>query len=181
MARAPRVNVGGAFFHVTCRGALGQTLFSSREEFMTFLKMVAKAAARHRWLCHGYCLMGTHYHLVLETTEPTLSQGMHMLNLGYARWFNRHTGGRGHVFEARFYSGLIAREEHLFETVRYVAVNPVRAGLCAAAADWPWSSYPVLLGAAAPVPGIIDRRTTLGLLVARRARTRTLRDMVEAA
>jgi putative transposase len=181
MPRPTRLNVADAYFHVTCNGAVKQTIFARDDDRLIFLRMLARTIERHRWHCHSYCLMGTHYHLIVETTEPTLSQGMHQLNLGYARWFNRQNGGRGHVFEARFYSGLIETETHLLGTIRYIAHNPVHAGLCAHPEDWPWSSYRVLLGAEAPVAGIIDARRTLALVYSRDLYEDRLRELVEAA
>jgi putative transposase len=119
---------------------------------------------RHRWLCHAYCLMTTHYHVVLETTEATLSAGMHVLNGCYARTFNRRHGTKGHVFDARFGSRLVSSQSHLLDAVRYVALNPVRAGLSETPQAWPWSSYATLLGDFEPLAGIVDRRRTLALL-----------------
>jgi putative transposase len=178
VARPPRLNVGGAFFHVTARGAAARTIFRDDEDRLAFLDALQRTTRRRRWLCHGYCLMDTHYHLVVETSEPNLSQGMHVLNGCYARSFNRRHGGRGHVFDARFYSGLMLTEAHVLATVRYVVLNPVRAGLCTAPGDWPWSSYRALVGADEPVAGLIDRNRTLSLLDAREAAER-VRQYVE--
>jgi putative transposase len=85
--------------------------------------------------------MTNHFHLLIATPEPTLSEGMHYLNGVYAKKFNeRHEVG-GHLFESRFRSALVETEEHLLEVLRYVAFNPVHAGLCDAPGDWPWTSF----------------------------------------
>jgi hypothetical protein len=92
--------------------------------------------------------MPTHYHLLIETLEPNLSAGMQRLNGVYAKSFNYAHGFEGHLFERRFRSVVIETEPQLFETARYVALNPVRAGLCGDPADWPWSSYAAMTGRA---------------------------------
>src|SRR5919202_3359683 len=107
MPRAPRLNISGATFHVTTRGAAERTIFADGFDRVQFLAVVRKTMQRHAWLCHGYCVMGTHYHLIVETTRPTLSGGMHLLNTSYAHGFNRRYRGRGNVFAARFYSRLV--------------------------------------------------------------------------
>ncbi len=94
--------------------------------------------------------MDTHYHLVVETPAPNLSEGMHRLNSLYAQTFNRRHRVEGHLFQGRFHSVLVQGNWHLLELSRYVALNPVRAGLCAAARDWRWSSCGAMLGQTRP-------------------------------
>jgi hypothetical protein len=98
--------------------------------------------------------MTNHYHLIVQTTEPNLSQAMHHLNGSYARWFNRRNGHRGHVFERRFHAAAIESDWHLLEACRYVVLNPVRAGLARAPAEWAWSSYRATVGLASPATGL---------------------------
>jgi REP element-mobilizing transposase RayT len=83
--------------------------------------------------------MGTHYHVVLRSTMPSLAAGMHWLNGVYAQRFNRRYERYGHLFAGRYGSRVIEDEEYLARACEYVLLNPVRAGLCGAAADWPWS------------------------------------------
>jgi putative transposase len=113
---------------------------------------------RYGWLLYSYCLLGNHYHLVIETPRPNLSRGMRQLNGLYARRFNLRHGRVGHVFQARFRSILVENESYLLAVCRYVVLNPVRAGLCDDPGDWAWSSYNGTVGvAAAPVPLALDR------------------------
>ena len=90
--------------------------------------------------------MGTHYHLVIECTLPDLCDGLHRLNGVYAQRFNRRYGRRGHLFGDRYAGWLVRDDEHLTETIVYVLENPVRAGLCHHASDWPWSGPRHLVG-----------------------------------
>ena len=113
---------------------------------------------RYSWLCHAYCLMGNHYHLVIETPLANLSLGMRQLNGLYARRFNLRHGRVGHVFQARFRSILVASDAYLLAVCRYVVLNPVRAGLCSHPQEWPWSSYAATAGMCpAAIPLALDR------------------------
>ena len=92
--------------------------------------------------------MPNHYHLVIETPNADLSHGMQHLNGAYANAFNEQHGLDGHLFQGRFHAVLVESTWQLLELTRYLAVNPVTAGLCAHPADWPWGSYAGLIGAA---------------------------------
>jgi REP element-mobilizing transposase RayT len=117
---------------------------------VTFMRMFARIAVRYRWVVYAWCLMTTHYHIVVHTPEAGLSEGMRDLNGAYARWSNRYRGRADHAFGKRFGSVLIETDEHLQEACRYVVLNPVRAGICSSPADWPWSSYHATVGLAHP-------------------------------
>jgi REP-associated tyrosine transposase len=138
MASPLRTEFPGAIYHVTTRAI--QVMFADAVDREQFLFVLAKVIAEHGWICHAYCLMGNHFHLVVETPEPNLARGMRELNSAYARYFNRRHGRRGPLCEKRYGAVVIAREAHLLEVVRYVVLNPVRAGLCETAEEWPWSS-----------------------------------------
>jgi putative transposase len=104
------------------------------------MRLLRDVVARGRWSCHAYCLMGTHYHLVLESDRDALSAGVQRLNGVYAQLFNRRHGRTGHLFGDRFHAWVIVDEDHLRATCAYVLENPVRAGLCADPSDWPWTA-----------------------------------------
>lgn len=150
MPRKPRPTAAGVY-HVTARSIRGHVLFESDADFLFFLLLLTRVAALYRWECIAYCLMSTHYHLLIRVPEGTLSAGFHRLNSTYAHWFNEVHGYHGHVFEARFYSGPIEADGHLLESIRYIVLNPVRAGLCAQPGQWRWSSHRALCGHA-PCP-----------------------------
>jgi hypothetical protein len=101
-------------------------------------------------LCHAYCLMGNHYHLLLETPDANLSLAVRQLNGAYAQAFNRRHSRVGHLFQGRFNSRLVAKETYLLVVSRYIVLNPVRAGLTPEPADWKWSSYLAQAGRVEP-------------------------------
>lgn len=139
MPRSPRSLLPDGTFHVTSRAIGGEALFRDDYDRALFVEQLTRVSAAYRWACHAYCLMTTHFHLLIETTQDGLSRGMHRLNSSYAQSFNARYGRRGHVFEARF-SAYLVEEEDYFETAcLYVLQNPVRAGLCDGADEWPWS------------------------------------------
>ncbi len=140
MPRLPRNQLDDGFFHATARANFGLTLFVDDLDRLDFLQLLRSTAALFDWRCHAHCLMGTHYHLVLEASRSQLSEGMRRLNGDYARRSNKRHGRRGHLFEDRFSSYVIRDERHLNAAVAYVLENPVRAGLCQVARDWQWSA-----------------------------------------
>lgn len=147
MPRAKRNLVRGGIYHVTSRGNRKQPVFLSNGDHELFLETACRVADRRQWSVHSYCLMPNHYHLLLETPEADLSAGMQEINGAYGAWFNRLHGFVGHVFQGRFKAALVESNGHLLHLTRYIARNPVRAGLCASAADWQWSSFHEVLSA----------------------------------
>jgi REP element-mobilizing transposase RayT len=141
--RAPRLQAADVVYHVGSRGALKRPIFDAvprdREEFLSLL---GEVVGRFNWRCHAYCLMGNHFHLVVETPDSNLSAGMQYLKGEYASWFNAvHRDREGVLFERRFWSRIALQESHLYELARYLALNPVRARLTDRPEEWRWSSY----------------------------------------
>ena len=108
---------------------------------LKFLRELAVAARNHTWSCLSYCLMSTHVHLILEVADESLPAGMQQLNTRYACGYNQRHRLRGHVFAGRYDAKRIRDDAQLAATYSYDANNPVKAGLCESAADWPWSTY----------------------------------------
>lgn len=148
MARPLRLEHPGALWHVTARGNERGDVFRDDADRREFLAVLGRTVSVYGWRLHAYVLMGNHYHLLVETPEPTLSRGMRDLNGVTTQRFNRRHGRTGHLFEGRFKAILVEREAHLLELVRYVVLNPVRAGLAKSPAAWPWSSYKATAGLA---------------------------------
>ncbi len=150
MPRAPRIQIAGGIYHVTNRGNDGRAIVLDSADRGLFLVHLADVVARFRWLCLAYCLLDNHYHLVVETPEPNLSAGMQRLDSVYAQRFNRLHGRTGHLWQGRYWAAPVVRGAHLLELTRYVALNPVRAGVCTAPGEWRWSSYPATIGLERP-------------------------------
>jgi REP-associated tyrosine transposase len=146
VTRPPRLQLAGGVFHIMARGVRRQLIFCDQRDFEFFLGLLANVAGRYGWRIRAYSLMRNHFHLLIETPDESLSAGMHRLNGGYAQWFNEHHQVEGHVFERRFASILVEAEPHLLELLRYIVLNPVRAGLCAHPGEWRWSSYRATAG-----------------------------------
>lgn len=150
MSRPLRIEYAGAVYHVTTRGNERRTIFYADQDRERFLTLLQKVTERFHWLCHVYCLMDNHYHLVVETPEGNLSAGMRQLNGVYTQALNQIHGTTGHIFQGRFSAVLIQKETHLIETCRYVVLNPVRANIVEAPEDWWWSSYRATAGLETP-------------------------------
>lgn len=143
-----RIEVPGGLFHVMARGNDRAEIFRDEIDYVTFLQRLAAVVAVCGWNVHGYCLLPNHYHLLIETPQPNLGQGMLKLNGAYARRFNGRHRRVGHVFQGPYRSLPLLRDSHLLELCRYIALNPVRAGLCKEPDQWPWCSYAALVGRA---------------------------------
>ena len=141
MSRPLRIEYPGALYHVTSRGNRQEDIFLDNDDRDSFLSTLARVCDRYNWVCHCYCLMSNHYHLMIETPEANLSLGMRQLNGVYTQRFNRHHGRVGHVFQGRFKSILVDKDSYLLELSRYIVLNPVKAGMARSAKDWRWSSY----------------------------------------
>jgi putative transposase len=140
MPRPLRTNFPDGCFHVFARGVAETPVFVDDDDRRTFLALLASAANRHCWQFHTLCLMTAHYHFVLESARAPLSAGMQWLNAVYAQRFNKRYDRHGHLFGGRFGSRVIEDEDYLRSACDYVLLNPVRAGLCERASDWPWSA-----------------------------------------
>lgn len=152
MPRPPRVNVPNGIYHVTSRGNRGQDIFRADRDHDLFLALLTAVIVRCVWSCHGYCLMPNHYHLVVQTPNADLSLGMQRLNGEYAHYFNYVHDKRGHLFQGRFHAVLVESDWHFAELSRYLALNPVRAGLVEAPEEWRWSSYRAMADGTASPP-----------------------------
>jgi putative transposase len=146
MARPLRLSFPGAVYHVTSRGNARHDIVADDRDRSQWLSFLAHVVDRYGWLCHAYCLMDNHYHLVIETPKPNLSIGMRQLNGRYTQAYNRRHEQVGHVFQGRFTAILVEKDAHLLELCRYVVLNPVRAKIVSHPRLWVWSSYRATVG-----------------------------------
>ena len=161
MARPLRIEYDGALYHVTSRGNERKPIFKDDGDRELFLTTLWQVSERFHWLCHAYCLMNNHYHLVIETPDGNLSKGMRQLNGVYTQAFNRRHHRAGHLFQGRFKGILVQKESHYLEVCRYVVLNPVRAKTVKHPREWAWSSYRATGGLAA-VPRCLKVEEILG-------------------
>ena len=121
-------------------------LYRDDVDRLEFLRHLARVTRKTGWTCLAYCLMTSHYHLIVRVENGVLPCAMHRLNLAYARHHNRRHGLRGHVQFERYGSRRLNDSFELAIAFAYAANNPVKVGLCSTAVAWPWSSYAGTIG-----------------------------------
>ena len=149
MPRMARLETPGAIEHVIARGIDGANLFFSDEDRKKFLAHLDVLLRRLGYRCITWCLMDNHYHLLLRINENPLGKFMRPLNGAYARWFNKKYGRRGYLFQDRFKSILCQDQEYALQLIRYINLNPLRAGKVRSLSmlvSWPWCGHAMLLG-----------------------------------
>jgi REP element-mobilizing transposase RayT len=140
MARPLRIAFPGAFYHITARGNEGREIFKSLRDREQFLSYLESAVRRYDAVIHVYCLMGNHYHLLLETPSANVSQILRHINGAYTTYFNTKRDRSGHLFQGRFKAILVNADQYAVELSRYIHLNPVRAGVARHPEEYLWSS-----------------------------------------
>jgi REP element-mobilizing transposase RayT len=171
MARPLRIEYPGALYHVTSRGDRQEAIFEDDQDRTAFLNVLGEVISRFRWRCHAYCLMGNHYHLMIETPEGNLTKGMGQLNGVFTQWSNRRHKRSGHVFQGRYKAILVDRDSYFLELARYIVLNPVRAAMVKHPNQWKWSSYGATSGSAT-APAWLTTEDLLAEFAKRRAAAR---------
>lgn len=161
MARPIRIEFSGASYHITSRGEGGGAVFSDDADRVQFLEVFAEVVARFGWICHAYCLMNNHYHLLIETPEGNLARGMRQLNGVYTQRYNRRHDCSGNLFQGRYKAILVEPASYLLELCRYVVLNPLRLRVVKNIERYRWSSYPATAGAVA-TPSWLNTEWLLG-------------------
>jgi putative transposase len=173
VARPLRLEYEGAVYHVTSRGNERSAIFRDDRDRAKFLEILGSVVSGSRWILHGYCLMGNHFHLLLETPLGNLSRGMQRLNGRYTRWFNIRHDRAGHLLQGRYKAILVEKEEHLLELCRSIVLNPVRARMVESASRWRWSNYRATSGAVS-APDWLEVDWTLSQFSSRRQTARRI-------
>ncbi len=168
MSRPLRLELAGGLYHVTSRGDGREDVYLSNADRLAWLDVFGQVCKRFNWVCHAWCQMTNHYHLLIETPEANLAQGMRQLNGVYTQRFNRSHTRVGHVFQGRYKAILVERDSYLLELARYVVLNPLRARMVVRLEDWPWSSYLATCGQAA-APAWLQTDWVLAQFGSRRA------------
>lgn len=146
MARKPRIYYPGAVYHVILRGNAGKEIFFSDKDRYRFYLLLQEGQERFGYLIHAFCLMPNHVHLALQVGRVPLSRILQNLAQRYTMWVNRREGRTGHVFQGRYKAILLDADAYLLELIRYIHLNPVRAGVARRPEEYPWSSYKAYLG-----------------------------------
>ena len=146
MTRPLRLEFAGALYHVTSRGDHREAIYRDDHDRLAWLDTLARVCKRFNFVIHSFCQMTNHYHVLIETVEGNLSQGMRVLNGLYTQRFNRRHRLAGHLFQGRYKAVLVQKESHLLELTRYVVLNPLRAGIVRSLEQWPWSSHRYVMG-----------------------------------
>jgi REP element-mobilizing transposase RayT len=146
MSRPLRIELAGGLYHVTSRGDGREDIYLSDADRLAWLDVFGQVCKRFNWVCHAWCQMTNHYHILIETPEANLAQGMRQLNGVYTQRFNRAHARVGHVFQGRYKAILVERDSYLLELARYVVLNPLRARMVRRIENWPWSSYHATCG-----------------------------------
>ena len=141
MTRPLRLEFPGALYHVTSRGNRRNPIFRDDGDRRAWLEILGRVCERHHFVIHSFCQMTNHYHLLVETVEANLSQGMRQLNGVYTQHFNWRHSLVGHLFQGRYKAILVQKESYLLELSRYIVLNPLRAKLVSSLDDWRWSSH----------------------------------------
>jgi len=155
MPRKNRDTAAGTFHVFThCVWAVPR-LYRDSTDRLEFLRHLARIGGTTGWTCIAYCLMTSHYHLIVDAGDGVLPTAMHGLNLRYAKHHNRRYGLRGHVQFARYGARRLADDGELLRAFAYVVNNPVEAGLCESADEWRWSTYRGTIGME-ELPSFVD-------------------------
>jgi len=161
MARPLRIEFEGAFYHVTSRGDEKKDIYKSVSDRERFLEYLHSAKERYGAVIHGFCLMSSHYHLMVGTPRGNLSQVMRHINGAYTTYYNVKRQRAGHLFQGRYKAILVEADEYALELSRYMHLNPVRAGMIDRPENYCWSSYSSYIGKTHPPPWL-TRELVLG-------------------
>jgi len=151
MPRKPRIHAPAAIYHVILRGNAKQDIFFDAGDRYRFYLLVQEATERFRCRVHAFCLMTNHVHMAMQVSDIPLSRIMQNITFRYTRWINWRQQRSGHLFQGRYKAVLVDENEYLLELIRYIHLNPVRAGMVNDLSAYPWSSHPTYCGQQ-PVP-----------------------------
>lgn len=146
MARKPRIHLTGGLYHVIFRGNGGQSVFLTDDDRYRFYLLLQEGTIRFGYRVHAFCLMTNHIHLAIQVGDIPLSRGMQNLSFRYTRWVNWREKRTGHLFQGRYKAVLVDGDRYLLELIRYIHLNPVRAGMVEAPEEYPWSGHRAYLG-----------------------------------
>ena len=150
MSRPPRIEGAGLIHHVTGHSIPARAAFDDDLARQRFLELLARTVERRGWVVLAYCLLSTHYHLLVRTSMPNLGVGMQWIHGRHAQLTNLRHGAIGPLWRGRYHNAVVVTGAHVVHAAAYIDANPVDAGLCERPEDWRWSSYRAHVGLAPP-------------------------------
>lgn len=151
MGQKPRDTTPG-IHHITVGATAAETYFLDEPDRFVWTRRFIRTLDRFGWTCIGFAQLTTHVHAIVETPDESISVGMHYLNMFYGKYFNEKNDRRGNLVRSRYWSKRSVDDAQLIAAFRYVARNPMLAGLCARPEDWYWSSLGTSCGLAQTFP-----------------------------
>ena len=173
MARKPRIEFEGAFYHVITRGNQRQRVFKDRDDYEKYLKILGNYKIQYDYILYAYVLMSNHVHLLIETKEKPLSKILQGINQSYTIYFNKRYGMVGHLFQGRYKAILCEKDAYLLSLVKYIHLNRVRARVVKSLGEYPWSSHRCYVKRVRN-EGIVDTEQVLKMFSEDRGRARRL-------
>lgn len=170
MPRSARIIIPNAFYHILNRGNNKEVVFHDEEDFRFFLRQIRKYKEKFGLKIYHYCAMPNHYHLLTQSpSHQDLTKFMHAIMLVYAQYSQRKYNKVGHIWQGRYKSSLIEKEDYFLRCSYYIEDNPRRAGLTKELKDWPWSSYHFYAyGKSDPIVDVDEEYLALGETAAER-------------
>jgi putative transposase len=160
--RPPR-DIAPGIHHVVVKATGPSPYFLDDIDRLEWVRRLVRMLDRYEWICVAVCLMTTHLHALFEISDESLSFGMHDLNTAYGKGFNNRYDRQGNVLGRRFWSKRMKDDAQLLAAYRYIVRNPLRAGMCEHAEDWPWSSFATSCGLEQAFP-FVDATLVLAVL-----------------
>lgn len=178
MPRPLRIEYENAFYHVMNRGRESQMIFHDDAYYRAFLDTLAEAQQRFKCIIHAYCLMGSHYHLLIETPNANLSRVMRHVNGVYTQRYNRLKSADGRLFRGRYKAVLIDHDACLLQVSRYIHRQPIEVEQppVEQLTDYPWSSYLAYVGKTKPADWL--ERETIYRVSGRKQRFKGYSDFI---
>ena len=146
MARKPRIHIPGSTYHCMLRGNNGNNIYQNENDFSKLSLLIHEGTERYDHRILGFCFMSNHIHLVIQVAKTPLSKIIQNFTFRYTRYINKKYEKIGHLFQGRFKSILVNDTQYLLELIRYVHLNPVKAGITKIPEKYFWSSHCMYAG-----------------------------------
>jgi putative transposase len=157
MLSRTRLLIPNACYHIIARGNQKQKVFLDTEDYLKYLFSLRKYKKKFNIRFYGFCLMPNHIHIIVEPqTNPDLPKFMQSLSRAYTAHFNNRYNKVGHLWQNRYKSKVIVKDDYLIDCIHYVELNPVRAGIVRSAGEYCWSSYQERMGGKIAIVGLLD-------------------------